>query len=559
MASGKENEYGARPDTIAVNDTEAYQGSLDEKHTAVRALVEADLYDTRYAQTKRGLKSRHVQMMALGGTIGTGLFVGSGQALSIGGPAFLLAAYIFMSAVVFSVVTAIAEIAAYLPVHGGTMSYYGFRYVSRSLSFALGWLYWYSLGILVPTEITAGALVISYWHPDVNVAVWITILVVIVILLNCLPVGFYGESEFWFAGLKVILLVGLLFLAVILFFGGGPDQHGVLGFGYWKHPGAANTYVVHSNPDAGRFVALLKCTVLSAFAFLFAPELIVVTAGEMQSPRQNIPKAARRYFYRLVFFYIFAAIAIGVMCPSDDSRLTNGGAGAGSSPFVVGIKNAGIPVLDSIVNAVILTSAWSAGNSYLYMSTRSLYSLAVAGNAPSIFKACNRYGLPYMALIASAFFTPLSYMAVSKGASEVFNWFVNITNTSGFISWTCCCIIYFRFRKATQVQGVTPPYKSIMQPWGARIGIFGFVFLILINGFTVFWPSQWSVSSFFTAYVGIPAFLVLYFGHRFIFRHDRWAWRPEDVDLHTGLQEVLDAEQETVKRRGWKKIMYLVE
>lgn len=335
-----------------------------------------------------------------------------------------------------------------------------------------------------------------------------------------------------------------------------PVAH-LLRFGYWKDPGAANTYVVDGG--AGRFVALLKCTVLSAFAFLFAPELIVITAGEMQSPRHNIPRAARRYFFRLIFFYIFGAIAIGVICPSNDSRLTSGGAGAGSSPFVVGIKNAGIPVLDSIVNAVVLTSAWSAGNSYLYMSTRSLYSLAVSGNAPSIFKACNRYGLPYYALIVTACFSALSYMAVSKGASVVFNWFVNLTNTSGFISWTCCCIIYFRFRKAMQVQGIEPHYKSKMQPWGARIGIFGFVFLILINGFTVFFPSQWSVSSFFTAYIGIPAFLVLYFGHRLLYRDDRWAWRPEDVDLHTGMEEVLNAEQEPKVRRGWKRIMYLVE
>lgn len=223
---------GNRTEVIGYANTDAGDSHADpfsEKQNALRQLVEADLLDTRYAQTQRGLKSRHVQMMALGGTIGTGLFVGSGQALAIGGPAFLFAAYIFMSVVVFCVVTAIAEVAAYLPVHGGTMSYYGFRYVSRSMGFALGWLYWYSLGILVPSEITAGALVITYWHPGVNVAVWITILVVIIIGLNCLPVRFYGESEFWFAGLKVILLVGLLFLAFILFWGGGPNQHGVLG------------------------------------------------------------------------------------------------------------------------------------------------------------------------------------------------------------------------------------------------------------------------------------------------------------------------------------------
>src|SRR5699024_8567559 len=135
--------------------------------------------------------------------------------------------------------------------------------------------------------------------------------------------------------------------------------------------------------------------------------------------------------------------------------------GAGSSPFVVGIKNAGIPVLDSIVNAVILTSAWSSGNTFVCMSSRTLYSLAVAGNAPSIFKSCNRYGLPYIAVTVSLLFAPLSYLSAANSRAVVFNWFVHLTNTSGLTSWICCCIIYIRFRKATAVQGVDRPYKSI--------------------------------------------------------------------------------------------------
>jgi amino acid transporter len=271
----------------------------------------------------------------------------------------------------------------------------------------------------------------------------------------------------------------------------------------------------------------------------------------MESPRYNIPRASCRFFYRLFCFYILSALAIGIICPSDNSALTNGGAGAGSSPFVVGIKNAGIPVLDSIVNAVILTSAWSSGNSYLYMSSRSLYSLAVAGNAPRIFKTCNRHGLPYVALIASIPFSSLSYLSVANGSSTVFNWLVSLTNTSGFISWTCCCLVYFRFRKAADVQGVERPYRSILQPWGAYVGIFGFVFLTLINGFSVFFPSKWSVSAFLTSYIGVPAFLALYFCHRIIYIDDPWVWRPEDVDLQTGMEETIAAEKAPKIRKGW--------
>ena len=380
-----------------------------------------------------------------------------------------------------------------------SMNLFGYRYVSRSLGFAMGWLYFYSLGILVPYEITAAALVIDYWNAPVNIAVWITIMIVVIVGLNALPVQFYGETEFWFASLKVIMMIGLLMVSFILFWGGGPNRDR-LGFRYWKHPGAANTYL--ADGDTGRFLALLSCWVLSAFPFTFAPELVVVTGGEMKSPRRNLPIAARRYIYRLVFFYIGSVAAISVICPSDDPALTSGGSGAGSSAFVVGMKRAGIPVLDSIINAGIIISAWSSGNSFLYLSSRSLYSLALSGNAPSFFKACTKKGVPYRAVAASSLFCALAYLNVGSSAAVVFNWFVNLTNTSGFISWICCTIVYLRFRKATNAQGITDlPYRSRLQPWGSWVAMVSFTILTLINGFNVFWPQNWNASSFLTAYV----------------------------------------------------------
>lgn len=353
------------------------------------------------------------------GTIGTGLFVGSGQTLARGGPAFILGSYIFMALLVWMIVSAITEVAAYLPTRGSSMNLFASRYVSKSLGFSLGWLYWYSLGILVPYEITAAGLVIDYWGSPVNIGVWITIMMIVIVALNALPVKFYGETEFWFASLKVIMMIGLLILSFILFWGGGPSDDR-LGFRYWKHPGAANTYLEEGN--TGRFLALLSTWVLSAFPFTFAPELLVVTGGEMESPRRNLPIAARRYFWRLIIFYIGCVLAIGVLCPSNDARLTDGGAGAGSSAFVIGIKNAGIPVLDSIINAGIIISAWSSGNSFLYLSGRSLYSLALSGNAPAWFKACTKSGVPYRAVAVSSLFSLLAYLNCGSSGSVVFNW-----------------------------------------------------------------------------------------------------------------------------------------
>merc|ERR1711939_880527 len=425
------------------------------------------------------------------------------------------------------------------------------------MGFALGWLYWYALGILVPYEITAAGLVIDYWENPVNIGVWMTVMLVVIVGLNFLPVAFYGETEFWFACSKVIMMVGLLILSFILFWGGVPSQDSRLGFRYWQDPGAAKPVTLDG--DIGLFISFWVTLVNCVFPFVFAPELIIVTAGEMQSPRRNLPKAAKRYFYRLIGFYVLGVLAIGVTCPSNDPRLTDGGAGAGSSPFVVAIANAGIDVLPSIVNAVILISAWSSGNSFLYMSVRSLYSLAVQGSAPRIFKTCNRWGVPYMAVSVSSLFCGLAYLNVASSGSTVFAWFVNLTNTWGMTSWVCCMIIFLRFRKACDTQGVRSPYRNWFQPYGAYIAMVMFTLLCLISGFTVFFPSKWSASSFLTAYIGIPIFFLMYFGHRIWFWRDAWAWDPAEIDMKTGLQEVIDAERPPQVRKGWKKVLYIIE
>lgn len=535
------------------SDSEQAQGKSEEDENGApnygNAILDSSELQAIHQSTKRGLKSRHAQMIALGGTIGTGLFVGTGATLAVGGPAFILICFIILTFLVLFIVTAITEVAAHLPVPGGTMSYFGFRYVSSSLGFAMGWLYWYSLGIVVPYEITAAGLVIDYWDSPVNIAVWITVFIVVIIGLNFFPVGVYGETEFWFASLKVILMLGLLILSFILFWGGGP-KHQRLGFHYWRDPGAANTLIKEG--DAGRMIAFAKTLVLSAFPFAFAPELLVVTGGELQSPRRNLPVAAKRYFYRLIIFYVGGVLAIGVICASNNKALTNGGSSAKASAFVVGIQSAGIQGLGSVVNAVIITSAWSAGNSFLYISSRSLYSLAVAGNAPAVFKRCTKSGVPYMAVGASSIFSFLAYLNVGDSGSTVFTWFVNLTNTSGFISWICCCIVYLRFRKACLAQGFTDlPYQSIMQPYGAWIALVAFTILVLINGFDVFFPGNFNAKSFLTAYIGIPIFLAIYFGHRLFHFRDSWARKPGQVDLATGLGSILAVETPEKPRSKW--------
>ncbi|KAI1206946.1 AAT family amino acid transporter [Annulohypoxylon truncatum] len=508
-----------------------------EKTTALSPIESArDGQVIEQLGTKRGIKSRQAQMIAIGGSIGTSLFIASGQALAIGGPALLLAAYVIMSLMVYGIVTAVVEVGTHLPVSGASMSMHCGRYVSKSLGVALGYLYFYSFGILAAYEITAGTILIDYWPNDVNVAVWITIAMVVIIGLNLCPVHVYAETEFYFAGIKVIMIVGLLILSLVLMLGGGPS-HDRLGFRYWSDPGAANAYI--ETGARGRFIAFIYVWILSGFSFYFAPELIIVTSGEMKNPRKNLPVASRQFFYRLIFFYILGSIAIGAICASNSSGLVSGAGNANASPWVIAIRNAGIEVLPSVVNAGVLSSAISAGNSYLFMSGRSLYSLAVSGDAPRIFTRCNRWGVPIYAVIASSLFVPLAYMVCNSGAGVAFNWFISITNTAGYTSWILCCVTFLRFRKACNAQGLASPFRSRTQPFAAWICLILFAALLLLNGFTVFFPGKWSISGFLTAYIGIPIFLAIWLGHKFtVGKNDPWIYNSHDVDLTTGLSVV---------------------
>ena len=233
---------------------------------------------------------------------------------------------------------------------------------------------------------------IQFWNGAVgiNVAAWISIIIVVVVTINMFSVSIYGEAEFVFASIKVITIIGLILFAFIVDLGGGPT-HDRLGFRYWKNPGAMRPYIADGN--TGRFLGLFSTLVNAAFAFS-GVEIVAVAAGESENPRRNIPKAVRRVFWRILFFYVLGSLAIGVLIPYNDSRLLNAihndSPGGAASPWVVAIYRAGVPVLPSIVNAVILISATSAANAFLYAGSRYLYALAQNGQAPRFLLTCSK-------------------------------------------------------------------------------------------------------------------------------------------------------------------------
>lgn len=323
----------------------------------------------------------------------------------------------------------------------------------------------------------------------------------LVIFLNIFAVSIYGEAEFIFASIKILTIVGLLIMAFIVALGGGP-KHDRLGFRFWKNPGAMKEY--DSTGDTGRFLGLFSVLVNAAFSYS-GVEVVAVAAGEAENPRKNIPKAVRRVFWRILLFYVLGSLAIGVLVASNDKNLlgaqASGAPGAARSPFVIGIQNAGIPVLPSIINAVILTSASSSANAFLYVGSRYLFALAQNKHAPQFLLRCSKSGVPYICVAITSSISLLTYLSVRKGGPTlVFTWFQNLTTIASLFTWCSICIAYIRFHKALQAQGVdrnTLVFKSPFQPYLAWASLVFFAIIILFNGFHVFVGKRhqnWSVS-----------------------------------------------------------------
>lgn len=469
-------------------------------------------------------------------SIGTGLFVGSGAILAIVGPAPLWLGYISMMLVVWFVMNAIAEMTTYLPMKGITLPYFTDRFVDRSLAFASGWNYWYAYAILVAAEATAGAILLDYWDTPVPSAVWITIILVVCLVLNIIAVEVFGEAEFWFASIKVFTIIGLVIVGIVIMAGGAPNGEAI-GFKYWKDPGAFNEYV--ATGAAGRFLAYWTAFIRAGFSFITSPELIGLAAGETVAPRRNIPKAARRFLARLALFYGVSSLIIGALVPYTNKRLLSPESNASASPWVIGIQEAGIGGLNHVINAAILTSAWSAGNAFLYSGSRILYSMAATGQAPRIFARTTRRGVPYLAVLGTWSIGLLAYLNVNENGARVFGWFMNISTISGFIAWIVVLITYLRFRTAIERRGLldTLPFRTIGQPYASWFTLLIITLLTLTNGFQVFVPANWQYQDFLAAYITIPVFLVLYLGHKLIFRTP--LFKPTcEIDVISGKKEM---------------------
>lgn len=502
---------------------------------------------------KKDLKARHVSMIAIGGSLGTGLLIGTGTSLATAGPVSMLISYSFVGLLVFFVMSCIGEMATYIPLDGFTS--YASRYCDPALGFAVGYAYLIKYFILPPNQLTAAALVFQYWvdRDTINPGVWITIFLVIIVAINTFGVKFFGEFEFWLSSFKVLVMLGLILLMFIIMLGGGPN-HDRLGFRYWKNPGAFKELNTLEG-DVGKFAAFVSCFVYALFCYL-GIELTGIVAAEAQNPRKNIPKAIRLTMYRIIIFYIITIFLLGMCVAYDDPLLeaaSSKGTSAAASPFVVAIQNSGIKVLPHIFNVCVLMFVFSACNSDLYVASRSLYSLAIDGKAPRIFAKTNRWGIPYNSLGVSVLFCLLAYMNVSSGSSKVFNYFVNVVSICGVLTWISILITYIRFDKAVKAQGIdksTFAYQSPFQPYGAYFSLFFCSLLALVKNYSVFLHNKFDYKNFVTGYIGLPVFFFCYFGYKFYYKTK--VIPPMEVDLFT-YKAAIDQEEEDGRLEDEKK------
>lgn len=523
-------------------DIEQYDsGPRDAKEDEILATQEG-------YRLKQHLKARHVSMIAIGGALGTGLLIGSGAALSSSGPAPLFIGYGFIGLLIYMVMCCLGELATYIPLADG-FSGYATRYVDPALGFAVGYCYLFKYLIVTPNQITAGALVIQYWvsRETVNPGVWITIFIVVIVLINIFGVKIFGEFEFWLSCLKVIIVLGLILLLFIIMLGGGPT-HDRLGFRYWKDPGAFKPYAGIANASKGKFVSFVNVLVTAVFAYS-GTELVGITVAEAENPRRNVPKAIRLTFYRIVVFYVLSVLLLGMCVPYNDPLLisaSKASTSANASPFVVAIKNAGIGKLDHVINGCILIFIFSAANSDLYIGSRTLYGLAVNGNAPKFFAKTNRWGIPYYAMGVCTAFCGLAYMSCAESSQSVFSYFVNVVSIFGLLTWISILLTHMGFTRALKAQGIDKKslaYYAPFQPWGPMLALVLCVIIAFIKNFTVF-INGFNYKTFITGYIGLPVYVIFYFGYKLWFKTK--IRDPAEVDLVT-LKHYIDDEEEEGK------------
>ncbi|KAJ2988559.1 hypothetical protein NUW58_g3906 [Xylaria curta] len=534
--SSKDEKEGHPP--AYANATEAHEGPVRDENFLTRNGLNLESFKMRdYGQgiveLDRSMKPRHLHMIAIGGSIGAGFFVGSGSALNTGGPGFVLIDFIIIGVMMFNVVYALGELAVMYPVSGGFYTY-ATRFIDPAWGFAIGWNYVAQWAVVVPLELTVCSISIQYWNQEVSSAVWITIFWVFIIAVNIFGTLGYAEEEFWSSIIKLSATVIFIIIAFVLVLGGGPSNGR-----YSEYTGASLWY----NP--GAFNNGLKgfCSVFVTAAFSFSgTELVGLAAAEASNPSKSLPSAIKQVFWRITLFYILGLLFVGLLIPYDDPSLLNASSNdVSASPFVLVGKYAGLVGFDHFMNVVILISVISISVSGVYGGSRTLTALAQEGQAPKIFTYVDKSGRPLFSVILILAFGGLAYIDLAATGEVVFGWLLALSGLAALFSWGSICYAHIRFRKAWAYHGHSLdeiPFKAIGGVYGSWLGLF-LILLVLIAQFYVavspIGKSLGTAEGFFNSYLAAPV-LILFLIVGWAWKRNKWL-RTADMDVDTGRRE----------------------
>ncbi len=468
----------------------------------------------------RGIKSRQLSMIAIGGAIGTGLWFASGGAISSSGPGGAMIAFSLMGIIVFFMMMSLGEMATQLPIVGSFEAYAG-RFIDPAFAFAVGWNYWFSWAITVAAEFVAAGLIVKFWLPDMPVTVVAMAAFVLLMTLNLISTKSFAEAEYWFAGIKVVTVIIFLvvgFLMIVGIMGGGE-----MGFQNWTLDGGD----AGKAPFVGGFAAMMSVFLIAGFSFQ-GTEIVGLAAAETDDPQKNVPKAIKTVFWRILLFYVGSIFVVGTLIPFTSPDILGGGIGnVAASPMTLIFKNAGFAAAASVMNAVILTSVLSCGNSGLYTASRMLHAMALRGNAPKFFSKVAKNGVPVYAVWATGLIAALSFFASLVGEGKIYAIFYNASGLSGFIIWLGIAICHYRFRKAWIAQGHSVDelkYKSKFYPFGPIFAMITITIVIFGANVWVFAPGSFTWFDFITNYILIPVTPILFFWYK-------WKYKTKIVPL----------------------------
>ena len=452
---------------------------------------------------KRAMSTRHLVMLSLGGAIGTGLFLGSGEVIAQTGPVAAIIAYILGGLIAYMVMLCLGELAVHMPV-AGSFGAYAQKYIGPGTGYMISWVYWLTWTATLGTEFTAAALLMQEWFPHISMWIWTIIFAITIFALNLSSTRIFAESEFWLALVKVVTVVAFIILGLLAIFGLIPFH------------GAESAPLFHNLTAQGWFpqglVPIFTTMLIVNFAFS-GTELIGVAAGETKDPAVNVPKAINAAIWRLLIFFVGTIVVISALLPFQVAGL--GGESVSNSPFVTVFNYIGIPYADDIMRFVIITALLSAANSGLYAASRMMWSLSAQRQLPQVFSRLSSSGTPIIALVVTMFGAIPGLLSEHFAPETIFKNLLGIAAFTMVIVWMSICWSQFNFRRAWYKAGHSAKDLKFAAPLYPIVPILGFVFCF-ITGLSMAADPEMQAG-----FIGCLLFIAACYLSHYIFYRDR--------------------------------------